>query len=166
MDERSFAEMVEYVRKHYIDDNAARWEDPSRQLQDLYESMDGSGRGFLLSGLIERSEDSKLEWEALSLIAQKALRSGEMISQDLAEWIADALAGDRRRPTTGAQSKSYRNFLFCLAVRHLQNEFGLTPTSNPTSDAHSACEVVSEAAVYSLKTVEAAWAKRGPFFRS
>ena len=100
------------------------------------------------------------------MIAQKALPAGEPLPQVLGEWVADVLSGDRPRPTKGAEGMSYRNFLFCLAIRHLKNTFDLTPTSNSASDAWSGCDVVAKAAGYNVKTVEAAWGKRGPFFRS
>ena len=163
MTDPTFEEMVELVREHYIDHDRGA---PAELLRDFYPATVGELRTFLFGGLIERSKDSKLEWDAVSLIAQETLRAGEQLPQDLADWVADVLAGDRPRPTTGPQTTSYRNFLFCLAIRHLQHEFGLTPTRNETSDTDSGCDVVAEAAGVRYKTVESAWSRRSAFFRS
>ena len=162
MNDPTFEEMVELVREHYIDDDPTS---PEESLKDFYPSTVGELRANLLAGLIERSEDSKLEWDAVALIAQQALRSGEHFPQALADWVADVLARDRPRPTTGAQATAYRDFRWRLAIRHLQNAFGLAPTRNATSDADCGCDVVAEAADARYKTVEAVWSGRGEFFR-
>ena len=162
MNDPTFEEMVELVREHYIDDDPTS---PAESLKDFYPSTVGELSTNLLAGLIERSEDSKLEWDAVALIAQQALRSGEHLPQALADWVAGVLAGDRPRPTKGAQATAYRDFRWRLAIRHLHNEFGLAPTRNATSDADCGCDVVAEAADARYKTVEAVWSGRGEFFR-
>ena len=162
MNDPTFEEMVELVREHYIDDDPTT---PAESLRNFYPSTVGELRTNLLTGLIERSEDSKLEWDAVALIAQQALRSGEQLPQALADWVADVLVGDRPRPTKGAQAKAARDFRWRLAICHLQNAFGLAPTRNETSNADSGCDVVAEAAGAKYKTVEAVWSGRGDFFR-
>lgn len=158
--------LVTYVRMHYVDRNSERWEDPASRLADTLEAIDGYGPNVIIHGLIERSVDSKLEFDALILIAERMLRSGALLPEGLREWTGDVLIGKRARPKKGPQSTSYRDHLFCLAVRELQEEFEVSPTHSPTSGGFSGCEVVAEASGYNYKTVEAVWGRRSEFFRS
>ena len=116
----------------------------------------------MLSELIQRSRHAKLDWEAVSLIAQEALRGAVPLPMDLAEWVADVLAGVRTRPRTSPRTTSARDSMFSLAVYDLRSRFGLSPTRNETSPAHSACDVVAAAGGFTYKTVERAWTNRDP----
>lgn len=156
------ARMVEYVRRHYIDHTRGMQEAPAKALADFYNVLSEGSRPAHLRELIERSSEAKLYWDAVSLMAQEALRSGLPLPRDLSVWTADVLAGDRPRPSKGAQTTRARDVLMYLAVNDLRNGFGLSATRNPTSPPWSGCDVVAEAWGFDYKTVERAWAKRDP----
>ena len=162
MDDQRFEGLVEYARRNYIDSRSDLWRDAARSWAHSYACLPERARPAMLSELIERSRHAKLDWEAVSLIAQEALRGAAPLSRDLAEWVADVLAGVRTRPRTSPQTTSARDRMFTLAVYDLRTRFGLSPTRNETSPARSACDVVAVAGGFSYKTVERAWTNRDP----
>ena len=162
MDDPQFEGLVEYVRRNYIDRRSDLWRDAAKSWAHSYRCLPESARPAMLSELIERSRHAKLDWRAVSLIAQGALRGAAPLPRDLAEWVADVLAGVRTRPRRSPQATSARDRMFTLAVYDLRNRFGLSPTRNETSPAQSACDVAAIAGDFSYKTVERAWTNRDP----
>ena len=160
------AGLVEYVRRNYVDHKRDLWKDAANGLAYYYKSLPEGARPARLGELIDRSGSAKLAWNAVSLIAQDALRSGEPLPPHLAEWTADVLAGARPRPTKGAQTTQERQVRMYLAVYDLRQRFGLRPTRNETSPPRSGCDVVAEAWGVNYKTVEGAWAERDPILAS
>ena len=162
MDDSRFEGLVEYVRRNYVDHRSDLWRDAAKSWAHSYMCLPEGARPAMLSELIERSRHAKLDWEAVSLIAQEALRGAVPLPTDLAEWVADVLAGVRTRPRKNPQTTSARDRMFTLAVYDLRNRFGLSPTRNETSPARSASDVVAVAGGFSSKTVERAWTNRDP----
>ena len=162
MDDPQFRGLVEYVRRNYIAHRSDLWQDAAKSWAHSYACLPERARPAMLSELIERSRHAKLDWDAVSLIAQEALRGAAPLPMDLAEWVADVLAGVRTRPRRSPQTTSARDRMFSLAVDDLRNRFGLSPTRNETSPAQSACDVVATAGGFAYKTVERAWTNRDP----
>ena len=161
MSEATFDELVEYARGSPLGRFQELWDKPVELALLLFETGSPTERTEELEAVIELSGTSKLEWDIASRIAQEALYGGQGLPQSLAGWAADVLAGKRPRPRTGSKTIA-RDIIFCIAVADLRDRFGLTPTKNSATGAHSACDVVAAAAGFSYKTVERAWGLREP----
>ena len=174
MDEARFNRLVEYARHNFVDYRRDEWETPAKSWAYNYRILPARGKPEFLRNLL--SGKGKLEWDALSLIAQEHLNKGTALPPELAAWVVEVLAGRKPRPSTGAQSTSTRDRMIYLAVYYMAMRFDLTPTRNTskkiggkTSDyphccfeGGSACDVVGEAAGVTYKTAEGAWTNRDP----
>ena len=109
MDDSRFEGLVEYVRRNYVDQRSDLWRDAAKSWAHSYMCLPEGARPAMLSELIERSRHAKLDWEAVSLIAQEALRGAVPLPTDLAEWVADVLAGRSRRSSDPTPEESADN---------------------------------------------------------
>lgn len=104
-------------------------------------------------------------WDSLNLIAARLLRDGESLPTELAQWVADRLAGERLRPTKRGQDPDAnhgRDRGIVDAVQWLVTSgFTATRSKNRGSEANfeggSACDAVAMAANLSYSRVEAIW---------
>ena len=159
MSSPSFEELVSYTRTNHLDRYQDMWEQPADLALLLFEDATAEEQLEELRIIIELSRESKYEWHTLSRIAQSALRTGQPLPQNLADWVADVLAKNLKRPRTGSKTLA-RDMVFCAEVEDLRNRFGLTLTRSTSPNDWSAFEVVAEASGYSYKTVERAWGLR------
>ena len=113
----AFAELVTWIRTNFDNEESRRLYESSakkhrrdyfrpltkRLVESLAEDYEGTeldevvtrietgGRRGDLNELLEASEVSNIEWDALYLIAQEHLRGREPLPDDLADWLADVL---------------------------------------------------------------------------
>ena len=132
----------------------------------IYRILPERGRGDFQRSLLSGS--GKLEWDALSLIAQEHLRAGTEPLPELTAWIIEVLAGKKPRPNTGARCTSGRDRVIYGAVWFMAKRFELPPTRNAAAGPKccakggSGCDVVGAAAGVTYKTAEQAWTNRDP----
>ena len=166
MDKVEFKRLVEYVRHSFVDHRRDLCETPAKAWAYSYRILLERGRGDFLQKLLSGS--GKLEWDALSLIAQEHLRAGTELPPEITTWIIDVLAGEKPRPTKGARDTSGRNRMIYGAVWFMPRRFDLPATRNATdgpkccAKGASACDVVGAAAAVTFKTAEQAWTFRDP----
>lgn len=166
MDEGKFDRLVEYVRHNFVDHRRDLWETPAKAWAYNYRILPERGRGDFQRSLLSGS--GKLEWDALSLIAQEHLRAGTEPLPELTAWIIEVLAGKKPRPTTGARGTSGRDRVIYGAVWFMAKRFELPPTRNAAAGPKccakggSGCDVVGAAAGVTYKTAEQAWTNRDP----
>ena len=151
-----------------------------------YRTAVSSGATFRLTGWIQESVGNRNTWDELNLIAQETLRSRKPLPDDLAEWVADVLAGKRPRPMLRRSrhsdsvgkaasasrsrqldpggSKYLQNMIIVTAIERLVTK-GYRPTTRNSSrgnrcrpEGGSICDAVGVAfAMGAYKTVEALW---------
>ena len=177
MDEKKFNQFVEVARDVLRQERDLWGETPAAVMARLYKRRAPETRADFLRDMFWCSDEITVAWDSLSLIAQEILRDGESLPAELAEWVADRLAGKKPRPTQRGQdsdAKSNRNRSVMVAVRYLVSQ-GMTATRNKTEVDHacfeggSACDAVGLAAKLGYKTVEKIWSDsaspNSPFYR-
>ena len=175
MDEATFQGYVEFARLNFADYKRDLWKEPAKGRAYSYRILPPDGRGDFLSGLIEGSGETKLEWDSVSLIAQELLREGEPLPAELAEYVADVLEGKRPRPNKGPMATSRRDATIFLAVDHVAQRFHLNPTRRRKpverealphccAEGGSACDVVGAAFGVGYKVAERAWDQRSIYW--
>ncbi len=101
---------------------------PAEMIAKTYSSAEGEE---FLSSLIERSDIKRAAWDTTNLIAQKLLRKGEQTPPELAEWVADLLAGKRSIPSGPNPGTHFvRNITIYIAIRWLETKKNIPPTRN------------------------------------
>ena len=112
---------------------------------------------------IERSESSRVYFDALKRIGEELDSRGEAVPDPLARWRQEAAGGLRRRPAR-EPVPSNRPVDLATLLRHLQIQFtilimlrvGVPPRGSPVSG----CRIVSKALELSEDTVERIWKER------
>jgi len=98
-----------------------------------------------ISLLLEESNTSFMHYDAALLVAINILERHEQLPGNLGEWLANHLKGTIKRPARSGPNK-YKNlprdFAIAMAVYKLIDK-GFFPTRNDSSEANSACDVVS-----------------------
>ena len=117
----SFDEAVD-IAKQYRDALEAAGSTPVEQNAKFYRSHPET--------LINLSERSRTDWDALKLIVERLRTRGEPLSPDLTDWAVDAFVGKRPRPTArGKDPYAYRvrDWLIYKAIAELRTA-GFYPT--------------------------------------
>ena len=167
MDDDQFDSFVQFARSYlsnpglYLDSTAAQGRARGYLLVD--QPRDG-GEDFL-ARLIEESRNDKSSWDALNLIAQEMIRTGEALPEKLAEWTADVLADQsakrrhksRPRPGQGGHATAGRDWNIYFLIDRLHTKWNVKPTRNDASPPVSACDIVAAATELPYGTVARAW---------
>ena len=119
-----------------------------------YLAQDAGGRAERMTALIATAETKKFAWDTLSRLAQHVLRAGEPVPVELATWVADVLAGQRKRPAKDGDPRGGRDAAMLACLDRLIHGHGLAPTRNQASPPESACDAVASAWSLSYKAVE------------
>ena len=113
-------------------------------------------------------------WDALNLIAQETLRSHKPLPDELADWVADRLAGGRSnpqpKPTGRPVENRARDFVIIVAIRRIRRGgFSATRSINGIEEAcaegGSACDVLGRVfGIEKYSAVEQVWRRRQEFW--
>ena len=98
-----------------------------------YLAQDAGGRAERMTALIATAETKKFAWDTLSRLAQHVLRAGEPVPVELATWVADVLAGQRKRPAKDGDPCGGRDAAMLACLGRLIRDHGLAPTRNQAS---------------------------------
>ena len=140
----------------------------SEAAADEVMKLDQSAFVHYLTVLIESRVRQREAWDALGIISKTLLRNGKPLPPPLANWLANMLAGERRRPSRGADRTGTRDANIACTVSYIANEYGLTPTragSGHAGQGQSACDAVGVAWGLGYKTVEKIWYELSPSAR-
>ena len=175
MDDHRFTELVEAVRGWFMPGHVPKWDQsPAETAADSYlRVFPPHMREPHLDDLIARSTVSQTAWDAVNLIAENALRSGDPMPAGLAAWVADVLSDQRKRECTArlrppkkgdpVSNLANRDRVIAGAVEHVAERFELNPTRSGTKGERctaaggSACDVVGAAATMGYKAIERIW---------
>ena len=150
MDEKTFAEAVERVKRRYPDIG----DKPTHEIAaDRHAALWLISPDSCREADIETSRTDKYMWDGLRLAAIRHLREGHQLPDALAIWVADVLARKKRarRPRGGSRNEA-RDRLICLAIHSVTVWFDLRPTRDVGvsqkcgPSGGSACDVVGAAA--------------------
>ena len=127
----------------------------------------------LQSVLILFSKDEQRAWDAVAAMAAASLRNPwETISDELAQWAADFIAGKLPRPKKGKKKFARRDLVIAEAIYLLTVVRRIKPTrrweknrrriTECCSEGGSACDAVGVVVGMNYKTVERIWGEWGP----
>ena len=172
MDEEEFKILVEAVQRTYVDNKPDWHRDPTGAILHAYYNVHESNssqrsseavKEFVLKRMIEISCRQKYVWDALKVIAERHLRDRVPFNNAFADWLADFVAGRKKRPQLGAETVM-RSFFICQAIATLLRFSYLRPTRNRgradscCAKGGSACDVVGKAfGISQYKSVENIW---------
>ena len=182
MDKDKFDGLVEKTRHIFFDPRRERRETPAKMWASYYKTLSGFGdeQEQFLHELIADSEETKLSWDAVSLIAREYHRKRLAYPPELHDWVDSVLAGKKKRPTKEPQAESERDRQVCIAIASLVKQFGLSPMRNISQtingkksnwphccpEGGSACDVVGKAlGEGGYKTIEKIWTERDPLLK-
>lgn len=178
LDPDTFDREVRRVRRDYGD--YRDWKDPARMFAyHLYwkvresDQDEGSGNPEQnLRELIGMSRVNKYKWDAVSLIAQEHLASGDPLPRPLADWIervlADQYARSQKeklcpRPRTGRRN-ALRDRVICLAIERLvargYPDIRRGGSRMACAEGGTACDIVGNAFYIGYKRAEEIWLLR------
>ena len=171
MDDDRYQKAVEAAREHK-EEYAHLESVPVSELEARYYLEQG---GIVLAAFVEMLIDEKVRrpqqaWDTLIFIAEALLRESKRLPIRLARWVADVLAGKKKRPRKDDSGTIARDLLIQDAVGRLVAEFDLKPTRNSglklnAGGGQSACDAVGEARGLGYKTVERIWNQRTDYDR-
>lgn len=159
MDDSEFSGLVKFVKQQFAEHEKEFQEDPVKAAAYHYDILPESGRGAFLRDWIDRSHTDQPAFDDVWFIAQTLLRRRERLPDELAEWLADVMAGELRRPSTGVRKYRERDRVITLAVHHLGIRFGLNLKQSKSGE-RGAYDVVGEAFGLSPKMVDKIWGQR------
>ncbi len=146
----------------------------ARRLRALLERIFGDGsvedtfvRGLMLQSPRQRAAEIEkmhrvlpTRWPYIARpLAAAYLRSGQPPPPVLAMAAAEMLESYERRPKDRTGTRPGRDLMIAWAVQSLAKTYGLRPTRNASSPAHSACDAAAEAWGIGYKVAEKAWTK-------
>lgn len=185
MDEKRFAELVEWVRREHLPHQEfyeSESGDPYAenywlQLEEHPDRAEGEIE-FLIAcsqaawkpgkGIVP----SAMAWDAVWQIAVRYIGDGESMPKPLRRWVVWRLAGLNRAPAgTRGPRKRGRDLMIREAILDVRERFGLNATRNdePAGEeccavGGSACDVVGAALGLKFKNVVRIWTERDPPF--
>ena len=118
-----------------------------------------AGRWEELRFFIAASRTSPIFWKTVELIAERRLRTGQPLGDNLSLWLADMLVGKARRPSgkVGRPKNTHRDLRVFAALLVLQ-QLGLSVTLGDGGDRKSSgCGVVAEILDLSYNAVATVW---------
>ena len=96
---------------------------------------------------IAASEKDFDYWRALHIVAADLLRKREPLPDALADWLADALEGNRTTPKQKPGRSWYANASRDMWIAYsvgILSFLGMSPTRNDASSHESACDAIGE----------------------
>lgn len=126
------------------------------------------GGNVLLALLFYSSSEEAWAWDALSAMAQSAVRDRtQPLPSQIAGWLADELAGHRPRPTTGKMTLVCRDLVVASTIELLRWSYDLKPTRSSdrgdrcSAEGGSGCDAIGVALTLAYKNVERIWHQWG-----
>ena len=89
----SFEDLVEHIGEVHLNRYKDLSDNPAELALLLFDHASAEEQAEELAAMIALSGESKYEWDAVNQIAQRALDSGQLLPENLAEWVSDVLAG-------------------------------------------------------------------------
>ena len=120
------------------------------------------------------SKKEQWAWDAVAAMAESALRRPWVtLTDELAHWTADVVAGKLPRPKTGKKKFAQRDLIIAEAIYLLTVLRPMKPTrrleqnrrriTECCAEGGSACDAVGVAMGMNYKTVERIWGEWGPY---
>ena len=115
--------------------------------------------------LIRSRNMPKVVWAVLNRLAQHMLREREPLPGELADWMAERLAGNLEQPAKGDDRHANRDMIVVETVDQLVRFYKIRPLQNKEVSRKtdnrptSACDVVAEVWGLTYDTVAKIWQK-------